>query len=1147
MSRISSGVMATALTAAAITKLTAGTATYDFSTDPTLGGVLQVGGNGANTAPWVAAGGNPGGFLALTYPQNSSFTSIVFPDIDGGKIVSSFVFETDLRIGNSTGDRAADGFSISFARDTDPIFASLPDSASNMGNWAGGIAEGGSTTGIAVDFDTWSGNTLPDGGDTEGIIVRVDNKTVLKYDMPTRHGAVTDATSLQTGPRDPDYWANGGDPLASDSWKTLSWAHLKVEVDVNAKVTVTYKNKVVLDHFQTTYFPGPGRLVLAGRTGGANENTHFDNISLTTTAAAPDTQPPTAPGKINVALAGARRVDLNWPPATDNSGKVAYQVSRDGTALGGLITATNITDLNVAPGKTYKYSIIAQDVNQNKSPATEVSVTTAAETADVAFLSAQIYDGISGTPVQNLIDSADFPGNPSRVRYINGITFGEPNFGDTYGDNLGVRIAGTITPVETGSYDFFVRSDDASQLFLNVIGAALPTPGADAPIAEETGCCNGFQETGGTATQTTAAPIQLTAGKTYGFVFLVKEGGGGDWGQVAWRKVGDTTPAGSLKPIQGPVLSGIADGTGASITITSAPAATTVVANEPAQFDVIATTYSAYSSAVFYQWYKNGTAIAGANSPIYKIAAASAADTGAKFKVQIVIPGKSVFSDEVALTVTPDTKKPSVFLANADGSLVSVKLLFSEEVKAPSATTAANYSIAGLTVTAATQVNARTVVLTTSRQAESTSYTLTINNVQDAAGNAIAANTSVSFKSWAFLAGNSRYEVWQGIGGVDIKTLTDLPAFQAGNPDINELRPMLEGRINWADNYGSRLSALVTPPADGDYVFFVSGDDHIELYLSTDDNPANKKLVATEPVWNDPHQWVVTDRRDATNPENRTDTFTGTQWPTKNKITLKKGSRYYLEALHKEGGGGDSVTVTAKAAAAADPANGDPSLSTNYFGVMISTAVANTVLSASDAITPSSSNSPAAEIVKNVLDGKSSTKYLNFDGATGPTGFTVVPAAGASIISGISITTANDSPARDPLTYQVWGSNDGVFYELIASGTFNVTATRFASSSYSFANTAPYTSYKVVFPTVVGPNANSMQVADVGLLGVVVGGAAPVTPTLGVAVAAGKVTLTYVGTLQSADTVNGTYSDVAGAASPFTVTATSNKFYRTRN
>ncbi len=1142
ISRIASGVVASAVTTAAITNLSAGTATYDFSTDPTLGGALQVGGNGANTQPWVATGGNPGGFLALTYPVNSMFASIVFPDIDGGKIVSSFVFETDLRVGNSTGDRAADGFSISFARDTDPIFASLPDSASNMGNWAGGIAEGGSTSGIAIDFDTWSGNTLPDGGDVEGIIVRVDNVTVLKYDMPTRHGDVTDATSLQTGPRTPDYWANSGDPLAPDSWSSLKWAHLKVEVDANAKLTVTYKGKVILNGYQTSYFPGPGRLVLAGRTGGANENTHFDNISLTTTAAAADTVAPTAPGKINVALAGARRVDLNWAASTDNSGRVAYQVSRDGTKLGGLITTTNYTDLNVAPGKSYKYSVIAQDVSQNKSAASEATVTTATETQDIGFLSAEIYDGISGTPVQNLLDSADFPANPSRVRYVNGITFGEPNFGDTYGDNLGVRIAGTITPVESGNYDFFVRSDDASQLFLNTAGATLPNPAGDAPIAEETGCCNSFKEPGDP--KTTASPIALVAGKSYGFVFLVKEGGGGDWGQVAWRKVGDATPADRLPAIQGTVLKGVADGTGGSIAITAAPKSISVPANEPAQFNVIANTSSPYSTAVLYQWYKNGTPIAGANGASYKIAAASTADNGAKYKVLIAIPGVSTTSDEATLTVTADTKKPTVFLVDGDDSLTSATVTFSEEVKAPSATTASNYSFGGgLTVSSATQVNARTVKLVTSKQTEGTAYTLTVNNVQDAAGNAAAAATG-TLTSWAFTKGKAKYEVWTGIGGVDLQTLKDLPTYP-NSPDLTEVRNVLEGRINWADNYGAKLSAFIVPPADGDYVFFVSGDDHIELYLSTDDKPANKKLIAKEPEWNDPRQWVLADRRDATSPQNRSDKFAETEWPGGNKITLKGNTRYYLEGLVKEGGGGDSITVTAKAASAADPANGDPSLNPAYFGAL-APALPGNVLSATDAITPSSSNSPAAEIAKNVLDGKSSTKYLNFDKLK--TGFTVTPAAGATIISGISITTANDAPERDPASFEVWGSNDGVFYELVGSGSITTTATRFASSSYGFANTNPYTSYKVVFPTVVdAAKANSMQVADVGLLGVVVGGAPAVTPTLGVAVAGGKVTLTYVGTLQSADTVNGTYSDVAGATSPFVVTATSNKFYRTRN
>src|SRR5690606_8689900 len=38
-------------------------------------------------------------------------------------------------------------------------------------------------------------------------------------------------------------------------------------------------------------------------------------------------------------------------------------------------------------------------------------------------------------------------------------------------------------------------------------------------------------------------------GQQYGLLFVVKEGGGGDWGQVAWRREGDNTPAGSLQPL----------------------------------------------------------------------------------------------------------------------------------------------------------------------------------------------------------------------------------------------------------------------------------------------------------------------------------------------------------------------------------------------------------------------------------------------------------------------------------------------------------------------------------------------------------------------------------------------------------------------
>jgi hypothetical protein len=67
------------------------------------------------------------------------------------------------------------------------------------------------------------------------------------------------------------------------------------------------------------------------------------------------------------------------------------------------------------------------------------------------------------------------------------------------------------------------------------------------PVAQETGCCNAFLEPG--AAQTTAAPINLTAGQKYGFTVMMKEGGGGDYVFVAWRLSTDTTAADALPAI----------------------------------------------------------------------------------------------------------------------------------------------------------------------------------------------------------------------------------------------------------------------------------------------------------------------------------------------------------------------------------------------------------------------------------------------------------------------------------------------------------------------------------------------------------------------------------------------------------------------
>jgi hypothetical protein len=66
-------------------------------------------------------------------------------------------------------------------------------------------------------------------------------------------------------------------------------------------------------------------------------------------------------------------------------------------------------------------------------------------------------------------------------------------------------------------------------------------------------------------------------------------------------------------------------------------------------------------------------------------------------------------------------------------------------------------------------------------------------------------------------------------------------------------------------------------------------------------------------------------------------------------------------------------------------------------------------------------NSPANEGVKNCIDGKMGTKWLDFDkGLKGVT----LELAEAAQVTGIEIVTANDVPGRDPVMFKVEGSHE---------------------------------------------------------------------------------------------------------------------------
>jgi hypothetical protein len=336
----------------------AGSATYDFNSPPPPGMILY--GNAEwRSGPYEdepgvdhTGGVDQSGYVSLFDAKNSRFSAILFPDHDLGQAVAAFTFEFALRVGNPIGNggRPADGFSVSFARANDPVVSRLTQEPPNYpGNdFAGAIPEAGTRTGLSICFDSWSGNTLPDGSaDIEGVIVRVDNVTKAKVPMTTRNGACNDPSSIQTGPYD---FTDEGSPDG------LCWANLKVDLEENGQLTVKWKEAELVSKLPISFAPSAGRLVIAGRTGGANQNVHLDNVRITT-------YPLNAPGvprraSATARVAGGRLVGIDvadggfeysTPPVVQIVGGGGAGATATATVTGQIVTAITVGN----PGTGY--------------------------------------------------------------------------------------------------------------------------------------------------------------------------------------------------------------------------------------------------------------------------------------------------------------------------------------------------------------------------------------------------------------------------------------------------------------------------------------------------------------------------------------------------------------------------------------------------------------------------------------------------------------------------------------------------------------------------------------------------------------------------------------------------------------------------
>ncbi|MCH7556632.1 MAG: hypothetical protein IIB56_04145, partial [Planctomycetes bacterium] len=170
-----------------------------------------------------------------------------------------------------------------------------------------------------------------------------------------------------------------------------------------------------------------------------------------------------------------------------------------------------------------------------------------------------------------------------------------------------------------------------------------------------------------------------------------------------------------------------------------------------------------------------------------------------------------------------------------------------------------------------------------------TTYYWQIGEVE-ADGTTVYTGDIWSFKTPRPGTGTILFEIWGGIGGNAVSDLTGNENYPA-NPSYSDEVMSFEAPTDIGDAFGGRLHGYLHPESSGDYLFWIASDDNSELWLSTDESPANAVKIAGHTGWTSPRQWD--------------------KYPEQQSapISLTGGEKYYIMALYKEGGGGDNCAV----------------------------------------------------------------------------------------------------------------------------------------------------------------------------------------------------------------------------------------------
>lgn len=510
------------------------------------------------------------------------------------------------------------------------------------------------------------------------------------------------------------------------------------------------------------------------------------------------------------------------------------------------------------------------------------------------------YDNIPGTTVASLTGATNaagqkiFPNGPNldgsllQSELLTGVLEGAQPPVQPGPENYGSMMQGFLEIPQTGAYTFYISSADDSELWMSTD----VNPANKVKVASVSGAV-GYHNYTAQSGQASAT-MNMVRGQKYYFQAIHKAGTGNDFVTVAWKKPNDTTPA----PIPLQYVQGYPNSFWADPSIITQPVDMTVAENSTVTFsaDVNA------SEPVSYQWYrgmppKSNPTVALTDEILSSLTfTAKPSDDGSTYRLLVGAKSGVVMTRVAKLTVVADTVKPVVSsVASSMFDPTKITVTFSKGIQTSTLTDLANYSINNgiMIYGAALGTAANSVDLYVSELSINTAYVLTVNGIKDLATtpNVIVANTQVTFSLPTVVLD----KVYANVSGGGTNDFLNNAAFKAGDYTTLYYRTGgLEG-INsgsgW-DNTIQQMQAYLVAPATGDYKFAVAADDGVLLYLSTDENPANKVAIAGHNSWTGDYDYTKM-------PEQMSGT-----------ISLVAGNRYYIELVEKNGGGGFNVSAT---------------------------------------------------------------------------------------------------------------------------------------------------------------------------------------------------------------------------------------------